>query len=52
MGLLKIRLDQLPLRTASRAGILGLLVGISMRTVRWGKERLAEEAQARKEASQ
>ncbi|KAI0307258.1 hypothetical protein B0F90DRAFT_1622340 [Multifurca ochricompacta] len=39
---------QLPLRTASRAGLLGLLVGITMRTMRWGKERLAEEAQARK----
>jgi len=43
---------RLPLRTASRAGILGTLVGITMRTMRWGKERLAEQTQARREASQ
>jgi len=43
---------QLPLRTACRAGLLGLSVGITMRTMRWGKERLAEEAQARKDANQ
>jgi len=43
---------RLPWRTASRAGILGMLVGISMRTMRWGMERLAEEAQSRKEANQ
>ena len=47
-----MNLDRLPWRTASRAGILGVLVGISMRTMRWGKEQLAEEAQARKEANQ
>jgi hypothetical protein len=52
MELLMIRLDRLPLRTATRAGTLGLLIGIAMRTVRWGKERLAEEAQARQEANQ
>ncbi|KAH9966045.1 hypothetical protein BC827DRAFT_1125255 [Russula dissimulans] len=43
---------RVPLRTAFRAGLLGVLVGISMRTIRWGKERLAEEAQARQEANQ
>jgi len=43
---------RLPWRTASRAGILGLLVGITMKTIRWGKERLAEEAQTREQASQ
>ena len=52
MGVLKIRPDRLPWRTASRVGILGLLVGISMRTIRWGKERLAEEAHTREQASQ
>jgi len=41
---------RLPWRTASRVGILGLLVGISMKTIRWGKERLAEEAHTREEA--
>lgn len=43
---------RLPWRTASRVGILGLLVGITMKTVRWGKERLAEEAHTREQASQ
>jgi len=43
---------RLPWRTASRAGILGTLVGITMRTVRWGKQRLAEEARAQSEAVQ
>jgi hypothetical protein len=52
MGVLKISPDRLPWRTTSRVGILGLLVGITMKTVRWGKERLAEEAHTREEASQ
>ncbi len=43
----KINLDRLPWRTASRVVGLGVLVGMTMRTMRWGKERLAEEAQAR-----
>ncbi|KAI0304201.1 hypothetical protein BC826DRAFT_982015 [Russula brevipes] len=43
---------RLPWRTASRAGILGMLVGVSMRTIRWGKQRLAEAAQARTERNQ
>lgn len=43
---------RLPWRTASRVGILGLLVGTTMKTIRWGKERLAEEAHTREEARQ
>lgn len=52
-GALKmINSDRLPWRTASRVVVLGVLVGMTMRTMRWGKERLAEQAQARTEASQ
>lgn len=43
---------RLPWRTASRVVVLGVLVGMTMRTMRWGKERLAEQAQARTDASQ
>ncbi len=50
MGALKISPDRLPWRTTSRVGILGLLVGITMKTIRWGRERLAEEAQTREDA--
>ncbi|KAI0068801.1 hypothetical protein BV25DRAFT_1791704 [Artomyces pyxidatus] len=38
---------RLPLKSAYRTGVLGLVIGCTMRGIRWGRERLDEEREAR-----